>query len=370
MTHVLKATALAALLVGGAIHAQAPTQAAAVGGNAIVTEQRPVGAIAAIDVSVPWHVVIQAAGDKPSLQVSGERKTLDEIETVMRGDTLVVRSKTHFGFHMVLDFDRHGPVTVRISAPALAKLHMGGSGAVDLDGVHGEAFSLANDGAGRLRAGGAVRRLAVAANGSGALDLRGLTSADADVAVDGPGAVDLGAVSHALAARADGSGALQLRELRGQSARVRMSGPGAVLLAGSVAELDAQIDGSGRLDADGLQVRTASIKSHGPGGVALAGVADTLDAELHGSGGLHASLRNGKRLRLDIDGPGGARIDGKVELLTARLDGSGSLQARELQAGRADINVSGPGRAAVRVADAGHPQLLEVDRRGSRRSDQ
>jgi hypothetical protein len=45
-----------------------------------VSEQRPIGAFRAIELSGPYHVMIKAQG-KPALTLSGEPKQLADIET-------------------------------------------------------------------------------------------------------------------------------------------------------------------------------------------------------------------------------------------------------------------------------------------------
>jgi hypothetical protein len=59
-----------------------------------------------------------------------------------------------------------------------------------------------------------------------------------------------------------------------------------------------------------------------------------------------------------------------VDVVEARLSGSGSLEGRRLTANQSNIAVRGPGNATVNMkanaAQAGHGQLLLVDRNGSR----
>ena len=371
MKTALKLTLLAAVLSAGAI-ATMPVSVAQPQdtGTAGATEQRPVAAFSAIELAGPYHVVIDAQA-KASLALSGARKQLAEIETVVRGDTLVVRPVQRNGLFFSFG-KRQDTVTIRIGAAALKRLTVAGSGDVEIARVKGERFTLIGNGPGDVQASGTVRQLSVTSSGSGDLDLHDLKAADVDVALNGPGDVRLSDVAGTLAVQQGGSGDLELDGLRTARVTARMHGPGNITLSGSTGDLNVEISGSGDLDAGGLKTARATVRSHGPGDVTLAGVTDTLDAELQGSGDLTASL-SARRLLLRMNGPGDARIDGTVAQVDAQIAGSGSLEGHGLVAAHADIAVHGPGTAAVNVtgndrADTkrgSRGQLLLVDRRGS-----
>lgn len=372
MKTALQLTALAAL-AAATIATQSPfAQAREPAGEQAqardaVTEPRPLAPFSAIELAGPYHVIIDAQS-RQAVTLTGARKELAEIETVVRGDTLVVRPTARHGV-VVFNFGRHHDnVIIRINAAGLNRLAMSGSGDVDLTHAGGAAFAIDNSGPGDLNASGAVGRLRVASSGSGDVDVRGLKSSDADITMHGPGDVLLGDVGASLALTASGSGDFAADRLRVRAARVRMSGPGEAVLAGSADDVTIELSGSGELDAARLAVRKVSVRDSGPGSVALATVAESLDAELHGSGDLTAKLA-AQRLRLRMDGPGDAELDGSVAQIDAQLSGSGELDARGLTAGRADIAVHGPGSASVRVkAGNGPAQLLVVDRSGTRRT--
>jgi len=373
MKTALKLTVLAAALAAGAI-ATMPVSVAQPqdAGTASATEQRPVAAFSAIELAGPYHVVIDAQA-KPSLALSGARKQLAEVETVVRGDTLVVRPVQRNGFFFNFG-KRQETVTIRIAATALKRLTVAGSGDVEIAHIGGERFALAGNGPGDVHARGAVRQLSVTSSGSGSgdLDLHDLKAADVDVTLNGPGDVRLSDVAGTLAVQQGGSGDLEADGLRTTRVTARMHGPGNITLSGSAGDLNVESSGSGDFDGGGLKTARATVRGHGPGGVTLAGVTDTLDAELQGSGDLTASMA-GKRLLLRLDGPGDARIDGTVAQVDAQIAGSGSLEGRGLTAAHADIAVHGPGTAAVNVTGqerAGarienRAQLLLVDRSGA-----
>jgi hypothetical protein len=255
--------ALCATIGSHVSFAQPQAQAQAAG---IVTEQRQVGAFSAIELSGPYHVVIDAQA-RQAVQVSGERKRLDDMEVVVRGDTLIVRpvSKISFSF----GFQKHSETpTVTIGAAGLKSLRMSGSGDVELDQAGGERFTLVTTGPGDLRASGAVRQLVVESSGSGDLDLRRMKVGGADVSMHGPGDVKLQNVSDTLDAELHGSGELAA-SMTGKRLLLKMTGPGDARIDGSVDQISAQISGSGSLEGRRLSVGQSDIAVRGPGSAAV-----------------------------------------------------------------------------------------------------
>ena len=140
MRTILKPALLAAAIAAGflatqASHAEAPGQP--------VTQQRQLAAFSAIELSGPYDVVVRAQG-RQAVELSGDPKLLEEIETVVRGDTLVVRPVQRMGFHFGWG-KRRDTVTIAITASQLKSLRMSGSGDVDLSQLSGERVTLSVD---------------------------------------------------------------------------------------------------------------------------------------------------------------------------------------------------------------------------------
>jgi hypothetical protein len=237
MKTAIKLTAIAAALACATIashasFAQPQPQAQAAG---IVTEQRQVGAFSAIELAGPYHVVIDAHA-RQAVTVSGERKQLDDMEVVVRGDTLVVRPVSRINFSFGFHKRRDSP-TVTIGAAGLKSLRMSGSGDVELDQASGDRFTLASTGPGDLHASGAVRQLVVESSGSGDLDLRRMKVGGADVSMHGPGDVHLAGVGNELSAQLNvemsGSGDLTADGVRAAKVTAKMRGPGELKLSGA-----------------------------------------------------------------------------------------------------------------------------------------
>jgi hypothetical protein len=374
MKTAIKLTALAAVLACGVIVSHAGNAQPQGQDGAVLTEQRPVGAFSAIELAGPWRVVIEAQG-KPSLSLTGERKELDEIETEVRGDTLVVRARGRNGIHFYFGVGKHhDEPTVHITAAALRNLRMSGSGDVELNHLRADAFGLVNSASGDLVANGTVRQLNVNNSGSGDLDLRGLQAADVTLDMNSSGDVQLAGLTNTLSAKVDGSGDLNAENLHAARVEVRMHASGDVHLSGSSRELRLETSGSGDFDGCGLAVDSANSAQHGSGNACIAGKLRALEAEVTGSGDLSVRGLQGQSARLRLHGPGNVDLAGTVATLNAELSGSGDLDAHGLSAGHADVQVHGAGSASVRVLDQGNAQnpangsgrLLLVDRSGTR----
>ena len=260
MQTVLKATLVVAA-VGAALLTIDTSQADTPANR--ITEQRSIKAFSAIELHGPYDVVIDAQG-RSGLKLTGERQQLDEVETFVRGDTLVVRPATtrifQFGFGK-----RRQTVSIDIGAPQLASLKMSGSGDVTLDQVNGERIALDVDGPGDLQASGAVRALALRVSGSGDADLQRVRAGQVDLAMHGPGDVRLANIDQSLQARMTGSGDLEADGLRLARLDARLTGPGGMRLRGSSAEVHAEITGSGDFDACDLDAGRVSTRQRGPG---------------------------------------------------------------------------------------------------------
>lgn len=361
MKNALQLTVLAAALAAGAIATMPASIAQPQETNgAIATEQRPVTAFSAIELAGPYHVVIDAQA-KPSLELSGDRKQLADVETVVRGDTLVVRPVQRNGFFFSFG-KRRETVTVRIGAAKLQRLTVAGSGDVDIDHIAGDRFTLTGTGPGDVHASGAVRQLTVTSSGSGDLDLQRLKAGDVDVTLNGPGDAHLSDVGGALVAQVGGSGDLDVDGLRANKVTARLRGPGDVKLSGSARELDLEMSGSG--DFEGCDLRVdgpAHTVQRGPGNACVAGAVRKLDSEVDGSGELAVRGLQAGAAQLRMNGPGNVALAGTAGELAVETGGSGDLDAGGLKAGKATVRSHGPG--GVTLATVG--DTLDAELHGS-----
>jgi hypothetical protein len=116
--------------------------------------------------------------------------------TITAGAAALPRVKTEVSNGMlVIDHKRgwfwsdRGPLTVRITMPALDRFEVNGAGKVDLSGVKGETLALAIDGAANLTATGSIAKLEADINGAGDMTLSSLIATDAELTVNGAGKI-------------------------------------------------------------------------------------------------------------------------------------------------------------------------------------
>jgi hypothetical protein len=328
-----------------------------------ITEQRPVTAFTMLELSGPHRVVVHAHGT-PGIRLEGEASELARIETVMRGDTLVVRTAPRKGFVINFGWHNNPGVVITVTGNALQNVKASGSGDVEIDQLDGDNLDIVHSGAGDLRARGTTGNLLVRNSGSGDVDLTGLSSAKLDVTMSGPGDVRLGAVGTELAATVSGSGDLTAHDLKLARASLRQDGPGDVRLDGTARDFQVKMNGSGDLKACNLAVESLNIVQQGPGNACVGGQIRELVIDLRGSGDFTAGTLQAQHARLLISGPGNANIGGSVGLLEAVVRGSGSLEGKGLLARRAIVSASGPGDAELMLGDANDSILTKYDRQG------
>ena len=294
-TYFKQATFATLLCAAAAAHAQT------------TSDVRKVAPFHAIELSGPYKVVITGQGAQ-ALELSGQRKELDRIETIVKGDTLIVRPRARSGINITFNDDDER-TTINIAAPGLRSLANSGSADVSLSQVEGDQFAL----------------------------------------------------------NLSGSGDVDVYQLKTAKLNLTMRGSGDVKLAGAATALQVNAHGSGDLEACGLAVERASAVLRGSGEACVPGGTQQFSGEVHGSGELSVKQLRADKARLVVTGSGEIDIEGTVGALTADLSGSGSLDGENLVAQQANVTVRGSGSAEVRVKQAASsaPQLMRYDRKGA-----
>jgi hypothetical protein len=265
LKHKIRHTTLAAAmlftaLAGGQAHADSKSD------SPYTTERRTVAPFSSIHLGIPYQVIVTADSGN-TVELSGPRDQLAEIETTVSGDTLTVRRPSHNGWSFQFNSGKHGkpPLTVRISAANLKLLRNGGSGDVDLQQFRGNALTLVSSGSGDVQASGDTRALTVNASGSGDLDLSKLKAASLDIIASGSGDINATGVTTDLNVAVSGSGDIGVTDIRAGQVNATVRGSGDITLTGSAREVHAELSGSGELDAHGLSTGQADVKVRGSG---------------------------------------------------------------------------------------------------------
>lgn len=206
------------------------------GSGVVVEKQRALGSFSKLRMEGSFDVRLNQAGtDQATVVADDNIEAL--IETVVEGDTLVVRLKRDAGFTT-----RSVP-SVRVDARALQAIAVNGSGDLIVERFKADALSLGIVGSGDVQFGLLdVRDLAVTLSGSGDLRLAGRAEQQAWTV--------------------SGSGDVDARALAGRSAKVSLSGSGDMAL-GVTEQLDVQIGGSGDLSYAGRPQLRQSVSGSG-----------------------------------------------------------------------------------------------------------
>lgn len=348
MTNALHSIAFATVALGLAAAASA----------APVTEQRSVGAFTSVEAGGPYDFKIVAQGAQ-ALTLTGESKDLADIETVLRGTTLVVRQRDRNGVQF--NFGTRKQPTVTISAAALKMVRANGSGDVVVEQVAGDQFELRSEGAGDVRIAGGVRSLVLNSSGPADVDAKQFKAVNAQLTSSGPGDVTIGSIAGGdLNVKVSGPGDVQLDSVAVASTDAHLSGPGGLHIKGSSTALRVQVDGPGDFEGCKLAAQKVNVVMRGPGDGCIGGTIRELEAESWGPGDLKVAGLDAQQSRVRLHGPGNIELEGRTGQLNAEVHGPGDLEGRKLNAARADVAVRGPGNAKLVV----NTRLTTYDRRG------
>lgn len=314
-------------------------------------ENRPATAFSRIEIEGPYKVLIDAQG-APAIEVSGPKRQVEQLETVIQGDTLHVRPLRRN--HWVFGFGRqHDPVIVKINATGLKALSNGGSGDVELEHVDSGELKLISTGPGDMSVSGSATELTVKSSGSGDMHLHRMRATNVNLVMTGPGEVSAPSITGDLNAVLSGSGDLEAGDVRANKINAYLNGPGSVELRGSSKDIRVEISGSGDLEACSMQVENVSAMLNGPGSACLNGTIKKFDAEVHGSGDLEARGLQTQNTRVNLSGPGSMNLSGSSDTLSADVSGSGDLDAKGLKVAKAITRSRGPGNVFLsKVSDS------------------
>lgn len=189
-------------------------------------QTRQVSGFNAITSSGPFNVHIKLDGTE-SVKVDADSNVINDIETVVEGNTLKIRFK---------DRDHHyehnvHKAEVYVSAKSLHALTNSGSGSTNVDGViNADNFDVVLSGSGSVKT--AVK------------------SGDLHATISGSGSIRLNGSTGGAKITISGSGQVQAKDLKTESADVVITGSGNVYV-GAEKSVSAHITGSGNVEYSG-----------------------------------------------------------------------------------------------------------------------
>jgi hypothetical protein len=203
-------------------------------------ETRNVSGFTKVSFGVAGELYIKI-GPEFHLTIEGDKRNLDEIETVVSGDRLTIKKENwRFSFH------NDERVTINLTLPELEGLSVSGSGKAQImDKVEADQLSLSVSGSGKL--------MTADLNAD---DLKCGISGSGDIILGSGGSVDNGDIS------ISGSGDFTGEEVDIDHLEVSISGSGSCRCrAGDT--LDAHISGSGNVTYSGNPKVNARVSGSG-----------------------------------------------------------------------------------------------------------
>ena len=192
-------------LVGGVVALMSSANAQEAQPTSYQSRDVPLVSFDRLEVSGPIQVGVFISGEPARAHLSGPPALLADTIAEVHGNTLTIR----FRQGATWSWNPGSGVNVAVSAPSLVSTRVQGAARVEVNGVSGETFSAATDGAGTLviraldagrvqfatggsggiTAEGTAREGVYAVGGSGAIDAKRLRVETASIAVGGAGSI-------------------------------------------------------------------------------------------------------------------------------------------------------------------------------------
>ena len=210
-----------------------------VGEGPVINEIRTTANFSGVQLKVPG-LLYYTEGSVYKVELQSQQNILKEIETIMSGNDLVIRFR-----HSNTNLESGEEVVVKITAPAITKFEVHGSGNI-------ESQTLFNP---------ASLRLAV--SGSGNIRIRNVETNFLDGGISGSGKIAMiEGITENQSLEISGSGEMDFGNFIAKKTTARISGSGGIKV--NVAEmLDVNITGSGSVRYRGNPAVTSSISGSG-----------------------------------------------------------------------------------------------------------
>ena len=227
LTYTIIATLL--FVAGGLFTAQAQQTRSVSGFNAIAS-------------GGPFDVHVKIDGTE-SLKINAPEKIINEIETVVEGETLHIKFKRRFNNWNGEDY---GKIDIYISAKSLSALSNAGSGNIRVDGaLNGGNVNISLSGSGNISTAVKTSDFHVNISGSGNVHLNG-SAGESKISIAGSGELDAKSFkteSASISIAGSGSARLTAEKTIGAS----IVGSGSVVYSGSASITENHTIGSGSI---------------------------------------------------------------------------------------------------------------------------
>lgn len=210
-----------------------------IGEGPAVTEIRTTPNFTGVELKVPGKLYY-TEGSEYKVELQSQQNILNEIETIMSGNDLVI----HFR-HNNTNLKSVEDIIVKVTAPAVSKLEVHGSGNIESHTIFNPAsLRLAVNGSGSIRVPGIQTTLLEAEiSGSGRIDMVEGIAGNQSLKISGSGHMDFGNfIAKKTTARTVGSGSIKVNTA--ETLDVTISGSGSVLYRGNPT-VTSSVSGSG-----------------------------------------------------------------------------------------------------------------------------
>ena len=224
-------------------------------------ETRNVDTFTKISFRVPGKLYLRQ-GSPQKVEIEGKKDVLEEIETEVNGDRLVIGKEGHW---MNWSWGKDEDVTVYITVKDIEGISVSGSG-----DVIGETKISARD-------------LDLNVSGSGNMKVEIDASGEVEADVSGSGDMYLKGKCSSFDSDVSGSGKVNLSMSIAEKADFGISGSGRIEASGTAGNVKASISGSGKVLAANLETNRCEIRISGSGDIEI-NVKNEIDATISGSG--------------------------------------------------------------------------------------
>ena len=212
-----------------------------IGEGPVVTETRITPNFTGVELKVPGKLYY-TEGAVYKVELQSQQNILNEIETIMSGNGLVIRFR-----HNNTNLKSGENIMVKITAPAISKLEVHGPGNIESQAPFNPAS------------------LRLAVNGSGNIRVHNIATDFLDADISGSGKINLiEGVTNNQSLEISGSGEMDFGNFIARKTTAHISGSGNIKV-NTAETLDVNISGSGSVRYRGNPAVTSSVS--GPGSV-------------------------------------------------------------------------------------------------------
>lgn len=232
---------LAFTLLSAALLAAATIKSSA---QDVSTQNRQVSGFSSVSSGGPFNVHIKMDGNE-SVKVEADTKYINEIETIVEGNTLKIQFKGHKWSNRYNDLHK---AEIYISAKALNALTNSGSGHMEVEGTittSGE-FKAVLSGSGSIHTSIQSGDLRLVISGSGSIAVNGRTG-DADMVISGSGQIE-GKDLKTESTKAVITGSGDISVIAEKNVTAHITGSGSLNYSGNASVVDSRYTGSGRVN--------------------------------------------------------------------------------------------------------------------------